>query len=356
MESNLATILGCDIGGANTKISLLRTTKGEVEEIRIASKYFPFWKRGEEGLVDLLSELRNEVAEDIEIDAIGLTMTAELSDFYETKRKGVDHILDQTERAFRATPIYVLDVDGGLNTVSEARKEPLKTASSNWAATGWMVARQMRNCLVIDVGSTTTDIIPVADGELAASGRNDLERLINGELIYTGALRTNVASIVERAPVRGRSARVSSEFFASTGDVHLVLGNIMRDEYTTETADGRGESRGEALARLARVVCADSELLSEGDVLEIASYIYKKQVEQIVDGIEQVLDSTSLQFVEEISAVVAGLGGKFLAERAARIAEIDHVFGLSGIVGFEASLEAPSAGVALMVANRIEGV
>lgn len=349
----MAAIVGWDIGGANTKTSFLRSAKGKVEELRTISKYFPFWKREKEGFADLLKEMKNEVAEGIKLDAMGLTMTAELSDVFETKRKGVGHILDQVEGTFQTTPIHVLDVDGKLRTVSEARKEPLKVASSNWVATGWMVARKVRTCLVIDVGSTTTDIIPVINGEVRARGRNDPERLVKGELVYTGALRTNVASIVERIPLRGRSARVSSEFFASSGDVHLILGNIMGEDYTTETADGRGKSRGEALARLARVVCADIEMLSEGEILEMAGHIYESQVEQIFGGIEQVLERMSSWFAEDISAVVAGLGGKFLAEKAARRAGIDHIFDLGEIMGAEASLVAPSTGVALLVADRI---
>jgi probable H4MPT-linked C1 transfer pathway protein len=103
-----------------------------------------------------------------------------------------------------------------------------------------------------------------------------LEKLVNGELVYTGALRTNVAAIVNAVPVRGGMARVSSELFATSGDVHLVLGNIGEEDFSTDTADGRGKSRAEALARLARVVCADVEMLSEGEIVRIAEHVYRK--------------------------------------------------------------------------------
>ena len=39
-----------------------------------------------------------------------------------------------------------------------------------------------------------------------------------GELVYTGVLRTNLAAIASRVPVRGGWCPVSSEYFAITAD------------------------------------------------------------------------------------------------------------------------------------------
>ena len=104
--------------------------------------------------------------------------------------------------------------------------------------------------MVVDVGSTSASIIPIVNGQVAAKGKTDLDKLICGELVYTGSLRTNVAAIVHSVPVKGGIAGVASELFALSGDVHLVLGNITEKQYTCETADGRGKSLPEALARL----------------------------------------------------------------------------------------------------------
>ena len=85
-----------------------------------------------------------------------------------------------------------------------------------------------------------------------ARGKTDLEKLMCGELVYTGSLRTNVAAIVHSIPIRNGVAGVASELFALSGDVHLVLGNISEEDYTSETADGRGKTVPEALARLSQ--------------------------------------------------------------------------------------------------------
>jgi probable H4MPT-linked C1 transfer pathway protein len=116
---------------------------------------------------------------------------------------------------------------------------PLDFAASNWLAAALWIARQNPDCLYVDVGSTTTDILPIVGGQVCVSGRSDLDRLSSGELVYTGALRTNLAAMVQSIPVAGRICRVASEYFAISGDVHLVLGNINADDYTCATPDGR---------------------------------------------------------------------------------------------------------------------
>jgi len=141
-----------------------------------------------------------------------------------------------------------------------------------------------KNCIIIDVGSTTTSIIPVIDGKIVAEGRTDLEKLQNGELVYSGSLRTNVATILDGIPVKGRVTRVSSELFSQSGDVHLLLGNIGKEEYTAETCDGRGKTRREASARLARVICADTDMLTEQEIANMAQFVYDRQVEQISEA------------------------------------------------------------------------
>ena len=115
------------------------------------------------------------------------------------------------------------------------KNNPLALAAANWIATAPLAAHIYPDCVLIDIGSTTTDIIPIKNGKECARGRTDLERLGTGELVYTGALRTNVATILDKVPLKNRWVRVASELFAVSADVHLVLGNIDPADYTTET-------------------------------------------------------------------------------------------------------------------------
>src|SRR2546425_5516185 len=112
-------------------------------------------------------------------------MTAELSQIFRTKRDGVAFVVEAATRAFPDCLVRVYAVDGRWLTADEARREPLAIAAANWAAAARLVARSFPDCILIDVGSTTTDIIPIAGGVPAALGRTDPERLCEGELVYT---------------------------------------------------------------------------------------------------------------------------------------------------------------------------
>ena len=202
--------------------------------------------------------------------------------------------------------------------------------------------------------STTTSIIPVVNGKILTEGRNDLEKLQNGELVYSGSLRTNIATIVNRIPVRGCMTRVSSELFSQSGDVHLLLGNIERKDYTAETCDGRGKTRREALARLARVVCADMDMLTEQEIIEIAKFVYSQQIEQIANGLKQVSERIKPMLQKE-TGVVVGLGRKFLARKAAQKAGFKCIVDMNELIGIDAAVVSPSVGVAIMVASNLEG-
>jgi hypothetical protein len=350
----LVTVIGLDIGGANTKAAFLRSKDECVEELRTAIEYFPVWKNPKK-LAPTLSVLREKVSGKAKLDGVGLTMTAELSDAYQTKREGVDHILACAAQAFADAPVFVLDVDASLVSMDAARSEPLRVAAANWAATGWLVAQLIKTCVIVDVGSTSTSIIPVIDGRVSVAGKTDLEKLTVGELVYTGGLRTNVAAIVSSVPLKDGVARVSSELFVQSGDVHLVLGNITEAEYTTETADGRGKTKREAMARLARVVCADIEMLTEDEIVQIAKHIYNKQVDQVIEGLNQVYSRVKSLTTAKIPVVVTGLGKDFLAKIAAQRLRVERIIDLSKLMPTDVVMASPAAGVALMAASKLEG-
>ena len=121
-------------------------------------------------------------------------------------------------------------VGGHFVKASGARRQPLEVAAANWAATAWLVARHHEVALLVDVGTTTTDIVPILHGRVAARGRTDPERLASKELIYSGALRTPVEAIASEVPVHGVMTGVSAEGFAIIGDVHLWRGDLAGED------------------------------------------------------------------------------------------------------------------------------
>ena len=337
-------IAGFDIGGANTDMAIIDFgSDGDMKEVRVDFRYLPMWLRKDE-LAETLLEM---VGDDLdELEGVGVCMTAELVDAYPSKAAGVADIIDRVEGAFDVPVAYVSL--SGMVDASEALKDPMNIAAANWVATSQIASAMSSDCIMVDVGSTTTDIIPVKDGFEAARGRNDLERLSTGELVYTGTLRTNVATIVDRVPLHDKWFRVSSELFAVTADVHRVLGNIRESDYTCSTPDGAGKSVEECMLRIARVLCADLELLSPGDVLDVAEYIYHQQILKIAEGIAEVSEREGLEEV-----VTTGLGMKILAQRAAEVLELE-CRSMDEFLTEEECVVAPAVGTALLMEDYIQ--
>jgi (4-(4-[2-(gamma-L-glutamylamino)ethyl]phenoxymethyl)furan-2-yl)methanamine synthase len=333
-------ILGWDIGGANIKAVRIRAASDEPEVFACA---FPLWRERER----LPSVLREAAARLGHARAMAVTMTAELADCFATKREGVNFVLDAFSSAFPGVEPWVYGIDGRFRSGSAARLHPLRVAAANWMASATVTARTFPDALFVDVGSTTTDIIPIVAGRVAARGRTDVGRLRTGELVYTGALRTPVCAIVRAAPVRGRRCRVAAELFAIAADVHLWLGRISEADYTCETPDGRSRSLEDAAARIARMVCGDLDMLGSADVTAIAEHVARAQVGQIARAIRQVTRRFGSD--RRWTAVLAGQG-TFLARVAAEQMGL-QTCELAGVFGARAASAAPAAAVAYLLAE-----
>jgi probable H4MPT-linked C1 transfer pathway protein len=334
-------ILGWDVGGANLKAAHVSEDRLEVVE-----QPFALWREPQR-LPSLLGDAARRLGG---ARVMGVTMTAELADCFPTKREGVGFVLDAFQTAFPEMRPWIYGVDGRFRTPEEARARPRAVAAANWMASATLVARRFPDALFVDVGSTTTDVIPILGGRVAARGRTDTARLRTGELVFTGALRTPVCALVRWVPLRGRRCRVAAEHFAIAADVHLWLGRIGPEEYTCDTPDNRGRGRREAAARLARVVCADLEMLRDEDVTAIAEHVARAQLERIRGGIAQVMRRLGPSCPRV--AVLAGQGA-FLGCAAAEAMGID-AHDMASEIGKASARAAPAAAVALLLADLAE--
>jgi hypothetical protein len=233
----------------------------------------------------------------------------------------------------------VLTTTGELVTMGEARARPEDVAAANWMATALAVAGAYADALLVDVGSTTADVVPIAAGRVAATADNDVDRLMAGELVYTGALRTNLAAIAPRVPLRGGWCPVASESFAISGDVHLVLGHLTESDYDCPTPDGRAATVPFARERIARLVCADVEQLAAEEIDAIAAFLHGEQLRQIEHAARRV--ARPLPSGAPVVAVGSGAFlGRAVAERMGRVVA-------------EAPAPSPAAALAALLAGRL---
>jgi len=283
-------ILGLDVGGANTKAV-------SSDGLFAIIEYLPLWREAP------LEPLLRRISAEAKPEALAVVMTGELADCFSNKRSGILSIKGAVERSF-SCPIRFWGVDGFRWT------EIGDLAAANWSASATLVSEEVGDSIFVDMGSTTTDLIPIKNGPKA--GRTDFQRLANGELIYSGLLRTNLAFLLQEVEIGGRKVPLSSELFAIAADAHLVLGEIAEGDYTVEAPDGGGKDRLSAKRRLARTVCADIEEIGSEGVIEIARQARSRQERLLKDGICRIADRHSLDLV-----VAAGIG-EVLIEDAAR--------------------------------------
>ncbi|MCH8924397.1 MAG: H4MPT-linked C1 transfer pathway protein, partial [Planctomycetes bacterium] len=233
--------LALDVGGANIKMADGRGTSRSV--------IFALWRQPER-LVEMLAELLCDVPR---ATRLSLTMTGELADCFETKREGVRAIVAAASEAAGQRNIRVFTTDGVFVRPDEAMENPLPAAAANWLALATWAGRYAAAgpALLLDVGSTTCDVVPLVDGLPTATGLRDTDRLLAGELVYTGVRRSPVCAVATTLPYRGRECPVAQEFFATTGDAHVMLGDLAESDDAVHTADDRPATRSAARHRLA---------------------------------------------------------------------------------------------------------
>jgi len=291
--------IGLDIGGANIKAA----TSSADQTGDAVSVPFELWRHPER-LADPLAAIRNRWPD---LTTVAVTMTGELCDCFPTKRDGVRHILAAVQQVFGDLQLHVWTTNGTLMRPDwVAGNDPLLAAAANWLALAAYVGRLARRgtALLVDIGSTTADIIPLMDGQPIPTGRTDPERMRTGELVYTGVRRTPICALL--------GERVAAEWFATAHDVYVHLGLLPPEPENRSTPDGRPMTPDLAHARLARMLGGDPEVTPAAETRALAERGFERQRALVRSGIEQVVARLS----GPPQTVIFSGTGEFLAEYA----------------------------------------
>ncbi|MFW9989976.1 MAG: hydantoinase/oxoprolinase family protein [Candidatus Odinarchaeota archaeon] len=337
-------IIGLDIGGANTKAAFLRFKDKKIVETYSYMEYFPFWEKTIKEIPILLTRVVKNLVEKNNIkleniNYIAVTITAELSDAFQTKKKGILIILNALDKVFNRKKIKFITNKCKFVDYITAKSDYFLISAANWASTALFLGQFIPKCILIDAGSTTIDIIPIFNSVPVPKGRDDISRLNNHELIYTGGLRATIPSITHHVPYKDKDIRISFEKFALISDIHRILNNISEEEYVNDTADNRSKSLEDCYARLSRIICMDSETISKEDLNRIAKYIYEKQLDIIIREINlfmQILIDRFIEFENNPRFVITGLSAEFLIRKSL------EKLGFNNILSYEKITQIPN--------------
>jgi probable H4MPT-linked C1 transfer pathway protein len=337
----MSIVIGWDIGGAHLKAA--RADSGRiVKAIQLAAPL----RGGVEFLVAAFARAKTELGG---AQCHVATMTGELADTFSSRAEGVQCLAALAARELSGTPLSIYAGPAGYVAPEAAHGHAGLVASANWHACASFVAARRRNALFIDMGSTTTDVIPIAGGAVAACGYTDAERLATSELVYTGLVRSFLMASAERAPFKGAWTTLVNENFANMADVYRVLGTLPADTDMMGTADGREKTRKASLARLARMVGADAADADDGAWTALAQWFAELQVRRVADAAMLV---GSRCVMPAAPVVGAGAGAHVVEEVARRLGRefvaFDALLDVAPGARAGASQCAPAAALALL--------
>ena len=298
-------IIGWDLGGANIKSACVvggrvaSVTQTPCPALQDARKF-------DEAFGQALAGLPAPA----EFHAV--TMTGELSDVFADRQEGVGYLSKMVGQALPQVMIYA--GRAGFVSPQDAVNHVGNIASANWHASSSLAAQQCNEGLLVDIGTTTADLIPFRNGTVASTGYSDAERLQTGELVYTGVVRTPVMAIAQDATFRGRKQRITAERFATMVDVYRLTRELPEDVDPYPTVDQRGKSCGESAARLARMLGMDASDAAIADWIALANDFAGRQFVILQEAATQVLMAAS---VPAASPIVGAGCGRFLVRRLA---------------------------------------
>jgi probable H4MPT-linked C1 transfer pathway protein len=294
------TFIGWDVGGAHLKVVSVDRSGMIKHAIQFPS---PLWLG-----MNYLEQALDKAAQYLPVDKVmhAVTMTAELADVFDDRKAGVAKLVTTFSQRF-GNRIKIYAGQSGLLDSTSVITHAEEIASANWHATANYVGSLVGDGILIDIGSTTTDIIPFQSGRCCQRGYTDRERMQYNELVYTGIIRTPVMAIVDRIPYKGEWQSLTAECFATMADIYRLTGELNEDDDMMTPPDGAGKTPRDSLKRLARMLGTDpghSENLEKWR--QAASFIAEQQLQHISQALFRILSDKSL--TDDAPLIGAGCG------------------------------------------------
>lgn len=330
---------GWDIGGAHLKVSRCDQHGQLINSIELAC---PLWQ-GINSLADSLRQALNQLGN--QADRHFITLTGESADCFVNRQQGVIDILNAVAEYLAAENCQVFSQSQSWLNLADAKQHWQQVAAMNWLATASWLAKHYSEALLIDIGSTTTDIIAINDGQPQLQAFTDQGRLQSGELVYSGVIRTPLMALAQQIPFAGQLQKVANEVFATTADIWRLLDKLP-ENISDRSADGQSWQAANCRQRLARMVGSDADNYPDNNWHQLAQWYGQQQIQQIHESCQQVIND-KLSLTAQAPVIGAGIG-RFMAADIATILARPYLDMADLQVGEKAAIAAPASALALL--------
>jgi probable H4MPT-linked C1 transfer pathway protein len=300
-------VIGWDLGGAHLKAARLDESGAVERVIQIAC---PLWQ----GMPHLHTALEHALSLLGRASLHAVTMTGEMVDLFADRSEGVGRLAAAMRERLPDAALWVYAGDEGFLGMDAVAAAAGRIGSANWIASASLVAEQVPAALLVDIGSTTTDLVLVEGGRVRVRGHDDAERLVSGELLYTGIVRTPLIAVAREVPFAGEWVPVMAEYFATTADVHRVSGHLSDGADLHPAADGGQKTVPASARRLARMIGRDLDSAPPGAWRALAEWLARTQARTIGDACDRLLSRGLLG--DDAPIIGAGVGRFIAAELA----------------------------------------
>lgn len=344
-------VLGWDVGGAHLKAVLVDGRGAASFALELPC---PLWQ-GVSHLDRAIDETLERITELPAAHAV--TMTGELADCFTDRSRGVHELARTMVARLPGRDVRLFAGRRGFVAVPAAAAAATAIASANWLATAMYVATVTDEALLVDIGSTTADLVPVAGGDARATGYDDFTRLAAEELVYTGVTRTPLMSLSAHAPFEGQAVGLMAEHFATAADVHRLTGELPERADLHPSADGGAKTIAGSARRLARMVGRDVATAPIDAWIRLASFFADRQLERLIAAATRVTARSDLS--SHAPVVGAGVGGFVARKLAARLGrpyiEFAALTSRSGVAAEDVMACAPAFAVAHLLGASHRG-
>jgi probable H4MPT-linked C1 transfer pathway protein len=302
--------MGWDIGGAHVKAVLLDEMGNVLQSQQIACPLWLGLDRLETALMIMLKTFNvipNQVTH-------AVTMTGELVDLFENRHQGVVEISTLIDQLLKQSVLFYYmsqESEQSFVSIEGVESHAKLIASANWHASARLIAQQLPSALLVDIGSTTTDIIVIDGGKVVSGELTDAERMQQDTLVYTGVVRTPVMAVAQKLSLDSVETNVAAEYFATMADVYRLTQELPEAVDMAETADGEAKTILASARRLARMVGYDVESKPLESWQQLAQACKQKQCDQI--------QLAMTKHLKVGMTIVSAGAGSFLVEAIAQI-------------------------------------